>query len=170
LTKAEGADAGLAKRDFAEYQKQYAAPFSAFPRTLPELIEQGLVLACYYPTSKGLAERGTISTTDLGQLVADGLIAREGLRYEDFLPVSAAGIFASNLNQYGTQSTAAAKPTYKKEQLEVILGRAIIDTDAVYWGLQAESIIESLESIGVLSLVSARVRAEWEAESRVLHR
>jgi uncharacterized glyoxalase superfamily metalloenzyme YdcJ len=36
------------------------------------------------------------------------------------LPVSAAGIFASNLNQYGTMRTATKQPKYCQEQLEEI--------------------------------------------------
>jgi uncharacterized glyoxalase superfamily metalloenzyme YdcJ len=170
LTKAEAANADptLAKRDYAEHQKQYAAPFAEFARTAEQLIEQEMILASYFPTAQGLARRGTITTVDLGQLVADGLVAREGLRYEDFLPVSAAGIFASNLNQYGTQSTASAKPTYKKEQLEAILGRTIIDTDAVYRGLQAESILSTYEALGLLDRVPASVRNGLERDCRVL--
>jgi len=171
LTKAEAAkdaDPALVKRDFPAYQQQYAAPFAAFPRNLPELLSRGLVLACYYPTARGLAEKGRITSTDLATLLQQGLIAYEGLRYEDFLPVSAAGIFASNLNQYGTKSTAQSKPTYTKAQLEAILGRGIIDTDAVYQGLQAESILATYEALGLMSQVPAAVKAKLEAACGVL--
>lgn len=171
LSQAEGANADptLAKRDYVEYQKQYAAPFTAFPMSATELVQQELVLASYHPTGKGLAARGSIGHADLDVLVRDGLVNFEALRYEDFLPVSAAGIFASNLNQYGTKSTAHAKPTYTKQQLEAIMGRQIIDTDAVYLGLQAESILATYEALGVISLMSSQERERLQAACRVLH-
>ena len=62
------------------------------------------------------------------KLVELGFVEYEGQRYEDFLPVSAAGIFASNLQQYGTKSTAHVRPTYSQAQLEEILGKRIIDS------------------------------------------
>jgi uncharacterized glyoxalase superfamily metalloenzyme YdcJ len=71
------------------------------------------------------------------------------LRYEDFLPVSAAGIFASNLGQYGTKSTASTKPVYTQKMLEEILGKKIIDSDAIYSGLQEESIRQVYEELGL---------------------
>lgn len=142
-------DASLPKRDFDAYEKLYAAPFAPFPKTLDGLVEQGLVRARYASTAKGISARGSIKTTDMFELVKLGYVRMEGLRYEDFLPVSAAGIFASNLNQYGTKSTAATKPTYTKAMLEEILGRPIIDTDSAYRGLEAESRLRAYEDLGI---------------------
>ena len=110
-----------------------------------------MVFGRYAPTPKGLgaAKGGTIATSDITELVRQGFVHYEGLRYEDFLPVSAAGIFASNLNQYGTQSTAAVKPTYTQAQLEEIMGRAIIDSTTVYAGLDAASRLDTLAKLGL---------------------
>ncbi|MDX2114802.1 MAG: DUF1338 family protein, partial [Planctomycetota bacterium] len=140
-------DPKLPTRDFAAYEALYAAPFKAFPKTLPELLEKGLVYARYSPTAHGLAARGSIRTTDIHELVRQGYAGYEGLRYEDFLPVSAAGIFASNLSQYGTKSTAAKKPVYTQAMLEDILGRKIIDADAAYRGVWARSLLETFEAL-----------------------
>ena len=79
----------------------------------------------------------------------------EGLRYEDFLPVSAAGIFASNLNQYGTKSTAAVKPTYTQAMLEAILGKPIIDSAKQYAAIEAASLVETYHALGLSP------KAEW---------
>jgi uncharacterized glyoxalase superfamily metalloenzyme YdcJ len=158
-----GVEAGLIKKDFGAYERAYASYFAPFPKTLPELVERGLVYAWYEPTAKGLAARGSIKTTDIRSLVRDGLVVFEGLRYEDFLPVSAAGIFASNLNQYGTASTAAVKPTYTQQMLEAILGKPILDADTVYRGLQAASLLTTFEALGVLSIAPDRARLEQEA-------
>lgn len=158
-------DPGLAKRDFSAYENAYAKHFAPFPKTLPQLLEKGLVYGRYEPTKKGLAARGTITTTDINALVRAGYAAYEGLRYEDFLPVSAAGIFASNLNQYGTKSSAAVKPTYAKSMLEEILGRAIVDSDAVYRGLQAESVLSTYEALGLMDRLDADTRAALQHDA-----
>ena len=160
-------DPSLPKRDFAAYERLYAAPFAPFPKTLGELVAEGLVYAKYEPTRTGLASKGLIRTTDLSQLVRDGLVGFEGLRYEDFLPVSAAGIFASNLNQYGTKSTATVRPTYTKSMLEEIMGKRIVNADAVYEGMQARSILDTHAALGTLRLLPAAERAELEAASSV---
>jgi uncharacterized glyoxalase superfamily metalloenzyme YdcJ len=158
-------DPGLPKRDMAAYEALYARPFAAFPKTLPELISAKLVYARYVATPKGIAagKSGALPTTDLMELVRGGFVDYEGLRYEDFLPVSAAGIFASNLQQYGTKSTAAVKPTYTQAQLEEILGKRIVDSTTMYARFEAESKLETYRSLGLIERVSAAERRELEA-------
>jgi uncharacterized glyoxalase superfamily metalloenzyme YdcJ len=163
-------DPKIVSRDFAAYEALYAAPFSPFPKTVPELLKGGFIFAKYAPTAKGLAAKGTggsITTTDIqsmmSALVAAGHASYEALRYEDFLPVSAAGIFASNLNQYGTKSTAHVKPTYKQSDLEAVLGKPIIDASAVYAAIHARSILTTLDALGVGSQLPAPQRRELEA-------
>jgi uncharacterized glyoxalase superfamily metalloenzyme YdcJ len=155
-------DPSLPRRDPAAYEAAYAAPFSPIPKTLPELLRQGLVFGRYAPTPKGLAARGALPSTDIHELVAQGLAQVEGLRYEDFLPVSAAGIFASNLNQYGTQSTAAVRPTYSASQLEAIMGRPIVDSTLAYAGMEAESLLDTWRQLGVIDRVPATERRRLE--------
>lgn len=140
---------GLSKKDSAAYEELCAKPFAPFPKALPELLAQGLVFGRYTATAKGIAAKGTITTTDLHELICLGCVDYEGLRYEDFLPVSAAGIFASNLNQYGTKSTAAQKPVYTQAMLEDILGRKIVDPNATYAGLEAESFRQTYSQLGL---------------------
>ena len=156
LTEAESAkdaDPTLLAKDFAQYEARYAQPFEPFPKTLGALLEAGIVLGRYSPTSKGRAATGTLTTTDPTELVRAGFVRVEGLRYEDFLPVSAAGIFASNLNQYGTKSTAAQKPKYTQAMLEEIMGKRIIDSDVMYEAMQAQSLLYTYEVLGILHLV-----------------
>lgn len=165
LTVADAArekDPSLPKKDFAKYEAMYAEPFKAFPKTLSELISKGLIRAKYMPTKKGIAAKGTIKTTDLAELVKLGYVQVEGLRYEDFLPVSAAGIFASNLNQYGTKSTAKSKPVYTQAMHEEVMGKKIIDTDAQYKALEAESLLKTFEALGLSASVPSGTKAAWE--------
>lgn len=153
---------GLAKKDFAAYEEMYAKPFAPFPKTLPELLAQKLVCGRYVATAKGQAEKAKITTTDLNELVRLGYVDYEGLRYEDFLPVSAAGIFASNLNQYGTKATAAQRPVHTQADLENILGRKIVDSNVTYAGLQAESVLSVYAQLGLLDKLSPAEKATLE--------
>ena len=165
---------GLAKKDFAAYLRLAEEAFAPFPKTLLELVEQGLVFARFSATDAGLAaakrrdlagwasrsratpvaagdggDHHAKETAALVALARAGHVAIEGLRYEDFLPISAAGIFASNLQQYGTKSTAQAKPTYTQAQLEEILGRKIIDPNETYAALEAESRAATLSALAL---------------------
>ena len=142
---------GLAKKDFVAYERLAAEAFAHFPQTLLELVEQGLVFARFSATAKGraAAEAGKLPTDDLVALARAGCVSVEGLRYEDFLPISAAGIFASNLQQYGTKSTAHARPTYAQGQLEEVLGRKIIDPNESYAAADAESRAATLRTLGL---------------------
>lgn len=160
LAAAEAARArhpNLIKEDYAAYQKEHAGCFAAFPKTLAELLMKKLVYGLYHPTPAGLAAKaaGKIRTNDLDELVGLGYVRADGLRYEDFLPISAAGIFASNLGQYGTKSTASTKPVYSREMLEKILGRRIIDSDDICRQQQADSIQSTYEELGLATAVAA---------------
>src|SRR5690606_10547694 len=109
----------------------------------------------YSATEKGLAAKGKINAmTDILDLVTLGYVDCEGLRYEDFLPFSAAGIFASNLGQYGTKSTAAAKPVYSQSTLEEIMDKKIIDSNDIYSQLQEQSIDHAFSQLGLSGDVS----------------
>jgi uncharacterized glyoxalase superfamily metalloenzyme YdcJ len=168
LAEADGArerDPSLPKRDWDAYERAYAAPFAPFPKTLPALVAQGLVFARFAPTPAGeaAARTGSIGTTDLVELTRQGLVTCEGLRYEDFLPVSAAGIFASNLNQYGTASTARVRPTYSKSTLEQVMGKPIVEATDVYAGIDAASRLDAWSVLGLLGRVPAEERARLEA-------
>ena len=142
-------DECLAAGEAARAKKgDFAACFAPFPKTLSALLDQKLVYGRYTATKKGLAAK-PVKTTDLDELIKQGYVEYEGLRYEDFLPVSAAGIFASNLGQYGTKSSASAKPVYTQKMLEDIMGKKIIDTNQLYHDLQAQSVRQAYHDLGL---------------------
>ncbi len=149
--KVRETDPGFIKRDYEGYQQAYAKCFAAFPKTLAGLLDQGLVYGIYCATAKGVeaGRQQRIQTRNANELVRLGYAQVEGLRYEDFLPFSAAGIFASNLGEYGTKSTAAAKPVYSQATLEQIMGRKIIDPNLTYAQLQDESLSNLYSNLGV---------------------
>ncbi len=158
------------KNDYTAYQEAYAACFAPFPQTLPELLAQKLVYGQYIPSEAGIAaaKKGSIQTTDLCELAQRGLIHLQGLRYEDFLPISAAGIFASNLGQYGTKSTAAEKPAYQQEALEKIMGREIVDPNVTYEAVEARSILDLYSTLGLSDKVPPSEKKQLEAAASVV--
>jgi len=165
--KQREAEPDWVQRDRDGYERAYAECFAAFPKTLPGLLEQGLVYGAYSATAQGreAGRRQPIHTTDAKELVRLGYARVEGLRYEDFLPFSAAGIFASNLGQYGTKSTAATRPVYTAHTLEEIMGRKIIDPNVTYAGTQAESLLKLHADLGLLEKLPLAEREQWEAAS-----
>lgn len=160
--EARAGDAGLAQRDEEAFLEVQRNAFASFPDSLEGLLERDLVYAEYSPTDAGRAAAGAIATTDLRELVRLGYATREGLRYEDFLPVSAAGIFASNLSQYGTASTAAQRPEYSRELLEEVMGKRLIDTDAAYASVDARSRLAVYEALGLLERIEHEERTRLE--------
>lgn len=175
LVRADAAraqNAALKKQDYDAYVEVYANEFSVFPKTLSELLALGLVFG-KYSVAEGCAPESLThlesDSVSLAGLVRTGLVQYEGLRYEDFLPFSAAGIFASNLGQYGTESTAQDKPTYSQGTLETIMGKRIIDPNVVYAGLQAESVLTVYEQLKVADKLSESERQTLEEDVSRYH-
>jgi len=140
--------------------------FRRFPGHLSALYAGGLVFVRPRATAAGrdAAARGEIKATDLDALAAAGHVRLDGLRYEDFLPVSAAGIFASNLEQYGTASTSDTKPAYERADLERLMGRPIIDAMAVCRALQSAATLRAYRDLGLLDLLPEDERRALEAD------
>ncbi|MGY2288637.1 2-oxoadipate dioxygenase/decarboxylase HglS [Pseudomonas sp. SDO528_S397] len=121
--------------------------FAAFPDTLPQLREQELAYFRYFVTDAGQAAQGQAGQpTTLEGLIQAGHIDVEPLVYEDFLPVSAAGIFQSNLGD-SAQSHYAAHSN--QQQFEQALGRQTMDELALYRDTQQRSIDECLQTLRV---------------------
>src|SRR5690606_23830409 len=82
----------------AAYMQNLQDCFATFPDDYAALREQGLAFFRYFVTEKGQAGYpGDAAESNLQALIEQGYISYEPLVYEDFLPVSAAGIFQSNL-------------------------------------------------------------------------
>ncbi|MEM9373480.1 MAG: DUF1338 family protein, partial [Planctomycetota bacterium] len=154
--------------DFPGYQRMQREAYARFPGSLDELLARGLVYGRYTPTHLGTeaARDGRVfETTDIQSLVGQGFVHVEGLRYEDFLPFSAAGIFASNLDQYGTDTMAGQKPAYTQRDLEEIMGRRIVDPNTVYSGLEARSLLDTYGSLGILERIGEQAHRSLESRA-----
>jgi len=124
--------------------------FAAFPDDYQSMRQQQLAWFRYFATAKGIAAKGSLSASDsLEPLIDNGYIASEPLVYEDFLPVSAAGIFQSNLGgQQHEQYAASANQT----QFEQHLGAKVIDELQLYQATQQRSLEECAQALGLASL------------------
>ncbi|KEZ77474.1 VOC family protein [Salinisphaera hydrothermalis] len=122
----------------ADYQAALAGIFEEFPDDLETLRRRELAYFRY--EAVGEATSDTAAPTDdhsaLEALLAAGRIKAHPIVYEDFLPVSAAGIFQSNLGNGEAGNGAAAA---SQAALEEALGRPVIDPFALYAEIEAES-------------------------------
>jgi uncharacterized glyoxalase superfamily metalloenzyme YdcJ len=114
LTQALDGDRGV------PYGRRLAQAFAAFPDDLATLVDQGLIHA-------------------RRRVAADGTITIEPIVYEDFLPVSAAGIFQSNL---AGEAQGAYHEASSQAAFEAALGRPVIDPFDLYAALEAASMPE----------------------------
>ncbi|WP_348750749.1 2-oxoadipate dioxygenase/decarboxylase HglS [Pseudomonas rhodesiae] len=126
----------------ARYGQLMAQHFQAFPDTYAQLREQGLAYFRYFVTPRGLAARGNpAQPRTLPALIDAGHIDVEPLVYEDFLPVSAAGIFQSNLGD-AAQSHYTANSN--QAEFEKALGSPTIDELKLYGETQQRSVDECM--------------------------
>jgi uncharacterized glyoxalase superfamily metalloenzyme YdcJ len=123
--------------------------FSAFPDTYEELRQQGLAYFKYFVTdSESAPKYARENLSNLESLISSGYVHCEPLVYEDFLPVSAAGIFQSNLGEGGPAEYATSSD---QQAFEAALGAKILNEIDLYAEAQRNS-IESCFSVLKLSL------------------
>jgi uncharacterized glyoxalase superfamily metalloenzyme YdcJ len=122
----------------AEYVAKLEEVFAAFPDTWRELHDQGLA---YFKYAVG---DGEAQGMDVATLLDAGALTLSPIIYEDFLPVSAAGIFQSNL---GDDARSDRQEASSRAVLEAALGKAVADEFALYEAMQAASLEASLEQL-----------------------
>lgn len=132
----------------ADYATRLAEAFAAFPDDLDVLRQSELAFFRYRITDIKAAPdaAGHIAGTapDLERLIALGAVRADPIVYEDFLPVSAAGIFQSNLGGTEQRSYAAHAA---RAAFEADLGCAVLDEFSLYEAAQERSIDEVTEAL-----------------------
>ncbi|MDM0055331.1 2-oxoadipate dioxygenase/decarboxylase HglS [Variovorax fucosicus] len=115
-----------------------AQAFEAFPDDARALRRKQLAYF-RYSVDRGHADQpGPVSANaNIEALLDQGLVRAEPLVYEDFLPVSAAGIFRSNLGSEGAAHYAAGG---NRAAFEAALGVRVMDEFALYEAAQAASL------------------------------
>ena len=134
---AQARDSGGAGSTGQDYPTRLAAAFSAFPDDHDTLRREGLGYYRYTLTDAGRATPAAVGDLPAEALIAAGLASADPIVYEDFLPVSAAGIFQSNLG--GDEQRAYAAHA-NRDAFEQALGMKVEDEFAIYERLQAESL------------------------------
>lgn len=134
---AQARDSGGAGSTGQDYPTRLAAAFTAFPDDHDTLRREGLGYYRYALTEAGRANLGAVGDLPAEALIAAGLASADPIVYEDFLPVSAAGIFQSNLG--GDEQRAYAAHA-NRDAFEQALGMKVEDEFAIYERLQAESL------------------------------
>lgn len=132
--------------------KAYAQHFDAFPDDFETMIIEDLAWVTYKVTED--AKSGCLSkptTANVQDLLAQGYIQAEPQTYQDFLPISAAGIFQSNLNgQEKKKREDADDPGSRvkgRELLERAIGQPIKDEMDIYADAQRQSLESALRFI-----------------------
>ncbi|MCD2182548.1 2-oxoadipate dioxygenase/decarboxylase HglS [Rhizobium sp. GN54] len=135
----------------AEYEAALTEVFAAFPDDWNEIRKAGLGYFAYSLTEKGRTAKasGRHPGGDIEALIASGHVQFDPIVYEDFLPVSAAGIFQSNLGDDAAQEFAASP---NQVMFERDLGVAVLDEFAHYAGIEKASMEECL---GMASMADA---------------
>ncbi|WP_070987210.1 2-oxoadipate dioxygenase/decarboxylase HglS [Halofilum ochraceum] len=127
------------------YMDHLEQTFADFPDDYATLRAEGLAYFQYSLTAAGekaAAEGGVAGAIE--DLIGDGLVRFDPIVYEDFLPVSAAGIFQSNLGDgSGPDITANAN----RAAFEAALGAAPADEFALYAEREAASIRTCLDRL-----------------------
>jgi uncharacterized glyoxalase superfamily metalloenzyme YdcJ len=130
------AEAGTGK-DNLTHQLHLQETFQPFPDSEMLLRHQQLAYFRYRLTPAGEAHRLAIRQGDDPQpLIERGWITAQPITYEDFLPVSAAGIFQSNL---GNETQARSHGNASKSQFEAALGCEVLDEFELYQRAETRS-------------------------------
>jgi uncharacterized glyoxalase superfamily metalloenzyme YdcJ len=139
-----------AEANAERYMALLQANFAEFPDDLAQMREQGLAYFRYFATEKGLAARDQEGRpTTLQGLIDAGHVHFEALVYEDFLPVSAAGIFQSNL---GDDAQAEYGSNANREAFEAALGLQVQDELALYAQSERRSLQACAQALNLGSM------------------
>ncbi|KAI5727594.1 hypothetical protein M8J77_004361 [Diaphorina citri] len=139
LDKTRGSFKGIPNESNSKlYMENLASNFSVFPDDLNTLRKEKLAYFNYYVTDKGKSHLDkNVNDFNLDNYVRAGLIGYEGITYEDFLPVSAAGIFQSNLSTNGNHHIESQS---SRHDFENALGCSVRDEMKLYEDLEKKSL------------------------------
>jgi len=128
-----------------QYEQILQEVFNEFPDTYLELAAQDLAYFYYFPQMKiKVLQERSWKEQDLIELIQIGKVLIEPIVYEDFLPVSAAGIFQSNLGGSGQTDYSSVS---NQEIFEQCLGAKVFDEMQLYAETQQHSIEACLATL-----------------------
>lgn len=135
-----------------EYYQILESTFEAFPDNYHRMHNEELAYFYYQPVDSAADISSDMSNLEIvalkqavNALIEKGAIRIEPIVYEDFLPVSAAGIFQSNLQQ---DKQSYYDDHSNQQEFEQALGAIIHDELALYEEIQSQSLEKCLMSLG----------------------
>lgn len=131
----------------SDYAMELAQRFKALPDDWSSLRAEGLAFFRYSATKAGLeaAPRHDLLRS-IEALIAHGYLLFDPIVYEDFLPVSAAGIFLSNLGGDAQRNYAGGGD---RAAFEEALGQPVLDELDLYARAEKASLKAALDALGV---------------------
>lgn len=139
------------------YETRLNEAFREFPDTYEELRRQELAYFRYNSINTDSIDKNTnIQLNNIDDLISQNLIKVTPIVYEDFLPVSAAGIFTSNLSIESKQdgkleATSIHREDINRGHFEAALGVKVKNSFELYESTQYESLSKTLKALGVNS-------------------
>lgn len=133
-----------------DYDSELAERFRELPDSWAALRAEQLAFFHYSATPKGVAAavEGALPD-DAEALIEMGYLTFDPIVYEDFLPVSAAGIFQSNLGTDQQQNYATRS---NRSAFEEALGATVTDELDLYAERQARSLEAAIDLLGLSGL------------------
>lgn len=136
-----------AKLGAGEYIEVLNTTFKGVPDDLDDLRRKELAFFQYRVTGAV-----THRAQSVDELIAGGVLVADPQVYEDFLPVSAAGIFQSNLEADDLSNYTA---NANQDAFEAALGTVVIDEMALYADIQDTSLTAALIGLGQEHLLNS---------------
>ena len=127
----------------AAYMAALQEVFAPFPDNWDEIRRQQLGYFSYSLTDAG-RRNPPAADADLEALIGAGLVRFDPVVYEDFLPVSAAGIFQSNLGDDAQQDFSASP---NQQRFEADLGAPVLNPFDLYAEIERASIETCLSAM-----------------------
>jgi uncharacterized glyoxalase superfamily metalloenzyme YdcJ len=134
----------------SDYGHVLSETFRQYPDSWEELSRRRLAYFTFRPTEDARI-RDFSNNITRDELVDKGLLSFHPITYEDFLPLSAAGIFQSNLRG-GITSHCSAKwmsAMPNKINFEAALGREILDQHDIYGQMQRASLVACATAMSI---------------------
>ncbi len=142
LAKARASLVTTPEKDPDAYYQALSESFTTFPDDYQTLYNDGLAYF-YYQLSDDFASKD-MGDKSVQTLLNNGVLRLEPIVYEDFLPVSAAGIFQSNL---GDDAKSGYDGASNQAAFERDLGVAVYDECTLYQAMMDKSLAECLEKL-----------------------
>lgn len=131
------------------YQDFLEQAFEEFPDSWNVIRQKELAYFSYQLTGTGnTKEQSFDRDMSIEELLKSGLVEAVPITYQDFLPVSAAGIFRSNL---ASEETDLYASNANQDQFEIDLGAPVHDMFELYSQQQTQSIQNCLKALSPIS-------------------